>query len=81
MAAAEAAELRAGCACVLALLVRADRAGLDAVAARPPVRVIHAATPGLPLQAVAVAPLLPEQGDVVGPVPDDGPVPIPAASR
>jgi hypothetical protein len=84
VATAEAAELRAGCACVLALLVRADRAGLDAVASRPRVRVIHAATQGLPLPAVAVSPLLPEQRDVVGPVPDDGPVPtppIPATSR
>jgi len=81
VAAAEAAELRAGCACVLALLVRADRAGLDTVASRPPVRVIHGATPGLPLQALAVSPLLPEQRDVVGPVPDDGPIPTPAASR
>jgi hypothetical protein len=81
IAAAEAAELRAGCACVLALLVRADRSGLDAVAGRPPVRVIHAATPGLPLRAVAVSPLLPEQHDVVEPVPDDGPIPSPAASR
>jgi hypothetical protein len=81
IATAEAAELRAGCACVLALFVRADRAGLDAVAVRPPVRVIHAATPELPLQAVAVSPLLPEQRDVVGPVPDDGPIPTPATSR
>lgn len=81
VAAVEAAELRAGCACVLALLVRADRAGLDAVASRPPVRAIHAAVPGLPLPAVAVSPLLPEQGDVVGPVPDDGPIPTPVTSR
>lgn len=81
IAAAEAAELRAGCACVLALLVRADRVGLDAVASRPPVRVIHAATTGLPLQALAVSPLLPEQRDVVGPVPDDGPLPTPEAPR
>lgn len=81
LAAVEAAELRAGCACVLAMLVRADRAGLDTVAGRAPVRAIHAATVGLPLQAIAVSPLLPEQHDIVGPVPDDGPVPSPSASR
>jgi len=81
VAAAEAAALRAGCACVLALLVRGDRAALAAIAAREPVRAVHAATPGLPLPSVAVSPLLPEQRDVVGPVPDDGPVPSPAGSR
>lgn len=80
VAAAEAAELRAGCACVLAMLVRAGRAGLDTVAGRPSVRAIHAALPGLPLQAVAVSPLLPEQRDVVGPVPDDGPIPTSSLS-
>lgn len=80
VAAVEAAELRAGCVCVLALLVHADRAALRALAARPPVRAIHAATPGLPLPSVAVSPLLPEQTEVAGPVPDDGPVPSPRAS-
>lgn len=75
VAVAEAARLRGGCACVLALLVRAERDALRAVAARPEVRAVHAAGPGTALQGLAVSPLLPEQRDVVGPVPDDGPVP------
>lgn len=81
VAAVESRGLAAGCACLIALLVRADRAALDRIAASHPVRAVHAATPGLPLPSVAVSPLLPEQRDVVGPVPDDGPLPSPAASR
>ena len=74
VAAAEASRLR-GCACVLALLVRADTDALRAVADRPEVRAVHVASPGTPLQGLAVSPLLPEQRVVAGPVPDDGPVP------
>ncbi len=75
VAAAEAAQLRSGCACVLALLVFGDGEALRAVAGRPGVRVVHAAAPDTPLQDIAIAALLPEQVDLVGPVPDDGPVP------
>jgi hypothetical protein len=69
--------------CVLAVLVDADRAALERVAARPGVRAVDAAPPGTPLAGVALAPLLPEQTATAGPVPDDGPVPavpaVPAA--
>jgi hypothetical protein len=75
VAAAEAAQLRGGCACVVALLVRGDGEALQAVAARPGVRAVHAALPDTPLQDVAISPLLPEQVDLAGPVPDDGTVP------
>ena len=75
VAAAEAARLRAGCSCVLALLVLGDRDALQSVAARPGVRTVQAALPDTPIQDLAVAPLLPEQADKAGPVPDDGPVP------
>ncbi len=75
VAAAEAAALRSGCACVLALLVHADRAALTTLTASPSVRALHAADPSTPLHAVAVSPLLPEQTEVAGPVPDDGPIP------
>jgi hypothetical protein len=75
VAAAEAARLRDGCTCVLALLAWAEGDALHAVADRPEVRAVHAASPGPALQGLAVSPLLPEQRDVVGPVPDDGPVP------
>jgi len=75
VAAAEAAQLRSGCACVLALLVYGDGDALRAVAARPGVRAVHAAFPDTPVQDLAISPLLPEQVDAAGPVPDDGPVP------
>ncbi|MGH3872836.1 MAG: hypothetical protein ACRDSR_15245 [Pseudonocardiaceae bacterium] len=75
VAAAEAEQLRAGCACVLAMLVLGDGAGLQAVVARPGVRAVHVAAPRTPLPDVAISPLLPEQVDIVGPVPDDGVVP------
>ncbi len=75
VATAEAAQLRGGCACVLALLVLGDGEALREVAVRPSVRAVHAASPDTPLQDVAISPLLPEQVDLAGPVPDDGPVP------
>ncbi|MFY9807101.1 MAG: hypothetical protein WCC65_12465 [Pseudonocardiaceae bacterium] len=75
VAAAEATQLRSGCACVLALLVYGDGDALRIVAARPGVRAAHAALPDTPLQDLAISPLLPEQVDAAGPVPDDGPVP------
>ncbi|MDQ4094343.1 MAG: hypothetical protein M3143_13425 [Actinomycetota bacterium] len=75
VAVAEATQLRGGCACVLALLVFGDGEALQAVAARPGVRAVHAALPDTPIQDIAISPLLPEQVDTAGPVPDDGPVP------
>ncbi|MGH3964514.1 MAG: hypothetical protein ACRDRY_14875 [Pseudonocardiaceae bacterium] len=75
VAAAEAARLRGGCACVVAFLVVGDGAALQAVASRPGVRAVHVAAPDTPLQDVAISPLLPEQVERAGPVPDDGPVP------
>lgn len=76
VAAAEAGRLRNGCGCVLALLVRGDRAALQHLATRDGVRAVHAARVGTPPQGLALAPLLPEQREVAGPVPDDGPVPL-----
>lgn len=75
VAAAEAARLRGGCACVVAFLVFGDGEALQAVASRPGVRAVHVAAPDTPLQDVAISPLLPEQVEVAGPVPDDGAVP------
>lgn len=76
IAALEADALAARCACVLALVVRGDPAALAATAARPGVRAVETAPPEARPEALAVSPLLPEQGPgtVVGPVPDDGPV-------
>jgi hypothetical protein len=74
-----AAERRAyddpSCRCVLALVVRADRTRLDALAADPSVRAVHAAPPGSRSEDLALAPLLPEQRTAADPLPDDGPVP------
>lgn len=75
VATAEAVRLRNGCACVVAALVRGDRAALSFLAARPGVRIVHAAEVGTPPSGLALAPLFPEQREAAGPVPDDGPVP------
>jgi hypothetical protein len=76
VAAAEAAALAdPGCRCVLALVVRSDRAGLQAVAAWSGVRAVEAAPPDATIRELALAPLLPEQTERVDPPPDDGPVP------
>ena len=76
VAAAEARALADPSApCVLALVVQAERSGLDAVAARPDVRAVHAAPVGATARELAVAPLLPEQLERADPLPDDGPVP------
>jgi hypothetical protein len=58
--------------CVLALVVQAERAGLDAVAARPDVRAVHAAPTGVTARELALSPLLPEQVEHADPLPDDG---------
>jgi hypothetical protein len=80
VAAAERAALSDGrCACVIALVVRADRTALDTVAARPGVRAVQAAPPGTAPVELALSPLLPEQTDRADPLPDDGPVPTAVA--
>ncbi|HXV93874.1 MAG TPA: hypothetical protein VD813_11290 [Pseudonocardia sp.] len=76
VAAAESAALAdPACPCVVALVVEADRAGLDAVAGRSGVRAVHAAPPGTTPRELALAPLLPGQVERADPLPDDGPVP------
>ena len=76
VAAAEAAALAASTgADVLAVLVRADRDGLAALAARPGVRAVQAAPPDAVARELALSPLLPEQTRSADPPPDDGPVP------
>ncbi len=78
VAAAEAAVLaEPDCACVLALVVRADGAALRAIAARPGVRAVDAAPPGTTDRELALSPLLPDQVERADPLPDDGPVPAP----
>jgi hypothetical protein len=78
-AAVAAAEARAladpAAPCVLAIVIRGERATLDAVAARPDVRAVHAAPAGVTARELALAPLLPGQVERVDPLPDDGEVP------
>jgi hypothetical protein len=72
VAAAEAAALAdPACPCVLALVVRSDRAGLEALAARPGVRAVQAAPSGTTDRELALAPLLPGQTERADPLPDD----------
>ncbi|MHA6783857.1 hypothetical protein ACVGOW_23130 [Pseudonocardia saturnea] len=76
VAGAEAAALSdPGCACVVALVVRGDRAALDAVAARGPVRAVHAAPADAQPVELALSPLLPGQTEAATPLPDDGELP------
>jgi hypothetical protein len=77
VAAAEAAQLHQGCACVLALLVYGDGEALQLVAKRPGARAVQAALPNTSVEDLALSPLLPEQSDIAGPVPDDGLPPAP----
>jgi hypothetical protein len=63
-----------GVPCVLALVVRADRATLEVLAAAPGVRAVHAAPAGVTARELALAPLLPGQVQRADPLPDDGPV-------
>jgi hypothetical protein len=62
---------------VLAVVVRADRAALEALAARPGVRAVDAAPVGTTERELALSPLLPGQLTRAEPPPDDGPVPPP----
>ncbi len=70
-----AARLRAGCGCIVAMVVRAGGPRLRMLAAAPVVRGVEV----LPADAAggrfAVVPLLPEQTDRVVPLNDSAPVP------
>lgn len=76
VASAEAAALAdPGCPCVVALVVRGDRAAFDALAARSPVRAVHAAPADAQPVELALSPLLPSQTEAATPPPDDGELP------
>ncbi|GIJ21419.1 hypothetical protein [Micromonospora lutea] len=80
VAAAEAAAYRAGCACLYALVVRAEPAKLRGVAARSGVRVVDPAPEVRRLERTVFTPPLPEQRDVVRPPVDRVTTPEPTAS-
>ena len=72
----EARALAGNGPCVLAVLVLGDRSALTRLASRSGVRAVDAAPQGTPVTGVALVPLLPEQTQVAGPIPDDGPIPV-----
>ncbi|MBJ8343188.1 hypothetical protein JGU72_00770 [Antrihabitans sp. YC2-6] len=70
-----AQRLAAGCACVVGVTVRATPSKLTEIAAREGVRAVEALPADAIAGAYALVPLLPEQTEVVLPLPDDGAVP------
>lgn len=69
------ARLRADCACSPGVVVRAALPRLRELAGQPGIRAVHALPADAGAGRFAVAPLLPDSTDPVGPPPDDGPVP------
>ncbi|MBF6318249.1 hypothetical protein IU453_15920 [Nocardia cyriacigeorgica] len=70
-----AARLRDGCACAVGLVVRGSMDQLRNLAARNGIRAVEALPADAVAGAFAVVPLLPDVTGVIGPAPDDGPVP------
>lgn len=70
-----AARLRDGCVCVVGVVVRARAERLRALAGAPEVRAVQALPADASAGLFAVVPLLPAMATVVGPTPDDGPIP------
>ncbi|AVH24400.1 hypothetical protein C5E43_02795 [Nocardia cyriacigeorgica] len=70
-----AARLRDGCACAVGLVVRGTLDQLRNLAARNGIRAVQALPADAVAGAFAVVPLPPDATGVVGPAPDDGPVP------
>ncbi|MBF6414743.1 hypothetical protein IU441_16355 [Nocardia cyriacigeorgica] len=70
-----AARLRDGCACAVGLVVRGSMEQLRNLAARNGIRAVEALPADAVAGAFAVVPLLPDATGVIGPAPDDGPVP------
>lgn len=71
----QADQLRTGCSCVLAAVVRAAPTDLTALAERAGVRAVEVAPAGEPVTRLVFVPLLPEQRVRVAPPPDDGAAP------
>ncbi|MBF6496406.1 hypothetical protein IU412_09130 [Nocardia cyriacigeorgica] len=72
---ASAARLRGGCACAVGLVVRGSMDQLRNLAERNGIRAVEALPADAVAGAFAVVPLLPDATGVIGPAPDDGPVP------
>lgn len=70
-----ASRLAAGCDCVVGLVVHAPATALDSILSRPDVRAVESLPSDARAGKFAVRALLPDYVDVVGPLPDDGPIP------
>ncbi|HEY9314135.1 hypothetical protein [Williamsia sp.] len=70
-----AARLRAGCDCLIGLVVRDRLSVLRQVAAEPGVRAVEALPDDAEAGLFTVVPLQPSMVTIVEPLPDDGPVP------
>ncbi|MFD6355244.1 hypothetical protein [Nocardia tengchongensis] len=70
-----ATRLRAGCACVVGVVLYGPPAELRTLAAQPGIRAVEALPADASAAVFAVSPLLPEQREAAVPGPDDGPVP------
>ncbi|MBF6345998.1 hypothetical protein IU409_21165 [Nocardia cyriacigeorgica] len=70
-----AARLRGGCACAVGLVVRGSMDQLRNLSERNGIRAVEALPADAVAGAFAVVPLLPDATGVIGPAPDDGPVP------
>ncbi|OZF45597.1 hypothetical protein CH293_21835 [Rhodococcus sp. 14-2470-1b] len=75
--AVSSARLVEGCECVVGLIVRGSGGQLRTVDTGNGVRAVEALPPDAIAGRFAVRALLPDYVDVVGPLPDDGPVPAP----
>ncbi len=70
-----AARLRAGCVCVIGVVVRASLDRLRTLAETSQVRAVQALPADASAGLFSVVPLLPTMTTVVAPTPDDGPIP------
>ncbi|SNT21960.1 hypothetical protein [Rhodococcoides kyotonense] len=75
--AASVSRLADGCDCVVGLVVRADPSALSTMADSPGVRAVEALPADARAGHFAVRAFLPDYTDVVGALPDDGPIPPP----
>jgi hypothetical protein len=75
--AASVPRLAAGCECVVGMVVRSSSAALLSLRGESGVRAVEALPTDATAGKFAVRALLPEYVDVVGPLPDDGPIPPP----
>lgn len=75
--AVSASRLSAGCDCVVGLVVHAPASSAQSIQVKAGVRAVESLPADATAGKFAVRALLPDYIDVVGPLPDDGPIPPP----